>query len=132
MRTVNTIAAANVLILLSLAGCSQKERDVVAEIRALIPDIQQKLNDRDLGGLKRMGTANFQENAFVTDLVPGPNDSVKLGFKSMINEPGKAVVIVRVLPSGQTGTVSRELTLNLTGSGHWHIDSYTVTGKAGE
>lgn len=119
---VNGLWAAAVFLLIS---CDTGPKDPIDEIKALIPKVQERLNRRDLGGLKGMGTERFEPNAFVIAVFGDrARDSVDLALKR-INQVGKdATLILSVRFRGDNATPARELQLPLVAGRRWWIDGF--------
>jgi len=128
---VNTTLAAAVLIG-AITGCATREKDPLDEIKALIPKVEERLNRRDLGGLKGMGTTQFESNAFVIDVFgQHVHDSVSLAL-SRIQQTGSDATLILNMVSQERAGETRELHLRLKGDGRWKIDSYEVIGPAAD
>lgn len=113
------------LVSLLVAGGCGKEVDPVEQIRALVPEIAAALNQRDIGGLRRLGTSNLEANRLIIDVfAEGGDGTVTLGFKRVRMLEGRAELTVE-LRNQTDGTASRELVFELEGNGRWRIDSYT-------
>ena len=119
---VNGLWAVAVLLLIS---CDTKPKDPIDEIKALIPKLQQRLNRRDVGGLKGMGTDRFESNSLVIAVFGDrARDSVDLTLKR-INQVGKdATLILSVRFRGDVTTPVRELRLPLVAGRKWWIDGF--------
>lgn len=122
---VNALWAVAVLLVVS---CDRRPKDPIVEIKALIPKLQERLNRRDLGGLKGMGTDRFEPNALLIAVFGSRvRDSVELGLKR-INQTGKdATLFLSVKFYGDTLTPARELQLPLVAGRLWWIDGFQFT-----
>lgn len=122
---VNT-ALAWAVLMGAVSGCAKKEVDPVAELKALIPVIEQRLNKRDLARLKGMGTDNFESNAFVIDVFgEHVRDSVRLSL-DRIQQDGTDATLLLNMASMKRPAAGRTLRLHLQGNGKWKIDSYEI------
>ncbi|HWO55952.1 MAG TPA: hypothetical protein VNN55_00115 [bacterium] len=112
-------------------GCRAKTVDPLDRIKALIPEVETRLNRRDLAGLKRMGTERFESNAFVIDIFADrARDSVALAL-SRIHQDGADATLFLQMTSRQTGA-RQELRLHLRGNGRWKIDGYEVVAPGAD
>lgn len=115
---------------IALTGCSKKEEDPVEYVKAMIPKIQQGLNDRDIAELKSLGTAKFEANRFITDVFThGVHGDVSLELVRVRSVPGDVRMILRTLFDGGKGGV-KELTLFYAGDKDWKIDTYSLRDKS--
>ena len=115
---------------IALAGCSKKEEDPVEYVKAMIPKIQQGLNDRDIAGLKSLGTSKFEANRFITDVFAhGVHGDVTLELVRVRSVPGDVRLILRALFDGGQGGV-KELSLFYAGERDWKIDTYSLRDKS--
>lgn len=122
---VNACLAAAVFMGVA-AGCAKKEKDPLDLIKALIPVVEQRLNKRDLAGLKGMGTVQFESNAFVIDVFgERVRDSVDLSL-SRIQLDGADATLILNMNSHAVAGETRELHLYLKGDGKWRIDRYEI------
>lgn len=122
---VNTCLAIAVLMA-GVTGCAKKEKDPLDDIKSLIPVVEQRLNKRDLAGLKGMGTVNFESNAFVIDVFgQHVRDSVHLSL-SRIQMDGLDATLILNMTSREQVEGRRELFLYLKGDGKWKIDRYEI------
>lgn len=109
-----------------LTGCAKKEKDPLDDIKSLIPIVQQRLNKRDLAGLKGMGTVQFESNAFVIDVFgEHVRDSVELSLSRIQLDGADATLILNMNSRAGAGE-TRELHLHLKGDGKWKIDRYEI------
>ena len=134
MRRRAGLIAVNALWVMAVflvVSCDTKPKDPIVEIKALIPKLQERLNRRDLGGLKGMGTERFEPNALLIAVFgTRVRDSVELGLKS-INQTGKdATLFLSVKFHGDTLTPARELQLPLVAGRLWWIDGFQFTPEA--
>ncbi len=128
---VNTGLIAAVIIG-ALMGCAKKDVDPIAELRSLIPVIEQRLNKRDLAGLKGMGTVAFESNAFVIDVFgEHVRDTVRLTL-DRIQQDGADATLILNMASQQRAGEPRLLHIHLRGGGKWKIDSYEITAPAAD
>jgi hypothetical protein len=127
---VNTTLSLVVLTVATL-GCRAKTVDPLDRIKALIPEVESRLNRRDLAGLRRMGTERFESNAFVIDIFSDRvRDSVVLSL-SRIQQDGADATLFLDMTSRQTGA-RRELHLHLRGNGRWKIDAYELAAPGAD
>lgn len=127
MRPSHAVNTTLSLIVLTVAvlGCRAKTVDPLDRVKALIPEVETRLNRRDLAGLKGMGTERFESNAFVIDIFADRvRDSVTLAL-SRIQQDGADATLILDMASRQTGA-RQELRLHLRGNGRWKIDSYEL------
>jgi hypothetical protein len=123
------MAVAALLFAGLIAGCGE-EVDPVVQIRALVPEIAATLNDRDIAGLRRLGTGNFAANRLIIDVFPdGGTDTITLRFKRVRMLGDGAELFVRVNPAGETADSGRELVFDLVGNGRWRIDSFRLIAQ---
>ena len=123
---VNTTLGVAVLCGMLIA-CDSKPREPVDEMKSLIPFIEQRLNRRDLGGLKAMGTENFESNSLVIDVFgEHVRDSVCLSL-SRIQQDGTDAALILNMSSTERPGEKRELHLDLKGDGKWKIDAFEIT-----
>lgn len=115
---------------IALSGCSQKEVDPVEYVKAMIPQIQQGLNDRDIAGLKGLGTSKFEANRFITDVFThGVRGDVKLELVRVRSVTDDVRMILRAVFDNGNGGV-KELTLFFAGKGKLKIDTYSLRDKS--
>lgn len=124
-------SAVNTTLLLAVlgftvSGCATKEKDPLDEIKSLIPVVEQRLNKRDLAGLKGMGTVQFESNALVIDVFgEHVRDTVHLAL-SQILQTGSDATLILDMSMRPTMTQGRKLVLELKGGERWRIDSYRI------
>lgn len=108
-----------------VSGCGEAP-DPVDEIRALVPKLQEALNARNIGGLRRLGTGNFAAQRFIIDAFPGGEGGrITLRFKRIRLSPEATELNLLAHFDGTTGPgEGRALTIFLEGNGRWRIDSY--------
>jgi len=120
------------VIIGALIGCAKKDVDPIADLRSLIPVIEQRLNKRDLAGLKGMGTVAFESNAFVIDVFgEHVRDTVHLTL-DRIQQDGTDATLILKMDSQQRVGEPRLLHVNLRGDGKWKIESYEITTPAAD
>ncbi len=113
-------------------GCAEKEIDPIDQIKSLIPVIEQRLNKRDLAGLKGMGTVQFESNAFVIDVFGEQvRDTVTLSL-SRVQIDGADATLMLHLTSLQSPSERRQLNIHLQGDGKWKIDRYEIIRPQGD
>lgn len=115
----------------AFTGCATEQTDPVDALKSLIPVVEQRLNKRDLAGLKGMGTVAFESNAFVIDVFgQHVRDSIGLSL-DRIQQDGADATLILNMTSGERSGENRKLLLRLHGNGKWKLDSYEVlTGPA--
>ena len=116
-----------VLVLACLAGCSKKEFDPVASVKAQIPEIAKAINSRDLDALKDMGTDRFDPERFMDDMYRhGVRGDVSLALKRVRYVPHEAKMVVKASfgPDGSGGV--KELTINFVGENEMKMDTYLL------
>lgn len=108
-----------------LTGCGEPP-DPVDEIRSLVPKIQEALNARDIGGLRRLGTGNLAANRFIIDAFEGGGEGrITLRFKRVSLRPEDTELnLLAHLDTATDPDEERTLTIFLEGNGRWRIDSY--------
>jgi len=116
---------------IAVAGCGKKEEvDPVEYVKAMIPDVQKGLNDRDIAALKELGTSKFEANRFITDVFSrGVHGDVSLALTRVRYVPGDLHMILRATFGGGTGGI-KELTLYFAGENKWKIDTYSLKDKS--
>jgi hypothetical protein len=118
------------LCFLLLSGCSKKEVDPVEYAKAMIPQIQDGLNKRDIAALQELGTSNFEANGFITDVFThGVGGDVVLSMIRVRHVPGNLFMILRATFGDGSGGV-KELTIYFAGEKKWKIDTYSLRDKA--
>lgn len=128
---VNTCLTTAVL-LGALHGCAKEEVDPLEALKSMIPGIEQRLNKRDLAGLKGIGTVQFESNAFIIDVFgEHVRDTVHLGL-SRIQQDGTNATLILNMTSQERAGESRELHLHLKGNGKWKIGAYEIIVKAAD
>lgn len=120
------------VIIGALIGCAKKDVDPIADLRSLIPIIEERLNKRDLAGLKGMGTVAFESNAFVIEIFgEHVRDTVRLTL-DRIQQDGTDAKLILDMASQQRAGEPRQLHVNLSGNGKWKIDSYKIVESAAD
>ncbi len=125
---LSILIATSALVLL---GCGkEKEVDPVEYVKTLIPAVEKGLNNRDIAGLKALGTAKFEANRFITDVFSrGVHGDVSLAMTRVRYVPGDLHMILRATFGGGEGGV-KELTLFFAGEKKWKIDTYSLRDKS--
>lgn len=111
---------------IALSGCSKTKVDPVEYVKAMIPQVEKGLNDRDIPGLKGIGTGEFDPDGFITDVFSrGVRGDVSLALVRVRYVPGDLHMILRATFGGGSGGV-KELTLFFAGEDDWKINTYRL------
>ena len=104
-------------------GCGKaEEEDPVAQIRGLIPQLSEALNQRNIGGLRQLGTGNLQANTLIIETFQGAaTGNVTIGFQRVHMDEGRTELVVTV--TADNGA-ARTLSLFLKKKGKWRLDSF--------
>ncbi|MEW5873660.1 MAG: hypothetical protein AB1752_00585 [Candidatus Zixiibacteriota bacterium] len=117
-----------------LTGCSKEPVDPIEYVKSLIPKIQDGLNRRDIAGLKKLGTSQFEPNRFITDVFThGVEGDVALSLVRIRHVTGEVALNLNAAfgPNGRGGL--KELKIQFVGSeedGDWKITTYILLDRS--
>lgn len=124
-QAVNTPLAIGVLVW-AISGCTAEEKDPIDQIKDLVPGIEERLNDRDRSGLRRMGTKVFDPDRLLVELFAGNDrDSVDLALSRVQIDGPEATLLITVSSRARAGE-RRELRLQLRHDGKWKLEGHQI------